>query len=296
MKYDLKWINTFVRVAQLKSFVRAADVLNISKSHVTTIINQLEKNVGIPLLARTTREVNLTNDGLVFLKYCQEILDKFDQLDEFLDNHKEINGTLRIVIPPYFSRYHIVPYLEEFLSLYPKLKLDISLTENPVHIIEEGYDLQIRIQIPSEENLEVTHLMTNHKVICASSEYIKKFGNPSNPNDLVNHNCIIFGENKIWEFCHKETKEIIKLSNLSGNLRCDNGEIIKELVLSGIGLTIKSSRDIQDEIKSGQLIELLKDYEVLHQTKFYAVYPSSKINSPKIKSFINFFKNKLNQI
>jgi len=197
-------------------------------------------------------------------------------------------------LPPYFSRYHIVPYLEEFLALYPNLKLEITLTENPVNIIEEGHDLQIRIQISAEENLEVEELMTNHKMVCASSGYIAKHGKPTHPKDLLKHNCIIFGENKTWEFRHNKTKEVIKLRNITGNIRCDNGEIIKELVMSGVGITLKSSRDSDDEIKSGKLVVLLKDYEVLNETLFYVVYSSGKYKSPKIKAFIEFFQSKLN--
>lgn len=293
MKYDLKDIITFIQVAQLKSFARASEILNISKSHVTTRISQLEDAVGLSLLARTTREVNLTTDGREFLDYCLSIMEKVQNLDDFLGTHKEVDGILRITIPPYFSRYHIVPYLEEFLNLYPKLKLDISLTENPINIIEEGFDLQIRIQIPEEENLEVEKLMSNHKIVCASPEYIKKHEKPESPKDLLRHNCIIFGENKAWEFRHKNTREITKLRNLSGNIKCDNGEIIKELAISGIGITLKSSRDAEDAIKEGKLLVLLQDYEIINETSFYVVYPSIKYKSPKVKAFISFFKEKL---
>jgi len=155
MKYDLKDIITFTNVAKLKSFTRASEALNISKSVITSRINDLEKALGMTLLARTTRDVNLTTDGHNFLNHCNALLQKVESLDDFLDSYKGINGTLRIVLPPYFSRYHIVPYLEEFLQEYPSLKLDIKLTENPVNIIEESFDLQVRIQIPTEENLEV---------------------------------------------------------------------------------------------------------------------------------------------
>jgi DNA-binding transcriptional LysR family regulator len=293
MKYNLKDLETFIAVSQLKSFVRAAEVLGISKSHVTTRISQLEKTLKMNLLARTTREVNLTNDGREFLRYCKLIMEKVEGMEAFLDKQKEISGTLKIAIPPYFSRYHIVPYLEEFFEIYPSLKLDITLTENPVKIIEEGHDLQIRIQIPEEENLEVEELMTNHKIVCASPQYLAKHGAPKHPSDLLKHNCIIFGENKTWEFRHKETKKVIKLQNLKGNIRCTNGEIIKELVLSGVGITLKSSRDSQDVIKEGKMVVLLQDYEVINETMFYVVYPAGKHESPKTKAFIEFFQKKL---
>jgi len=293
MKYDLKIIETFVCVAHLKSFVRTAEFLKIAKSHVTNRINQLEKLTGMTLLARTTRDVNLTSEGKEFLEYCKALMEKVESLDNFLHKSKTIDGVLRIVIPPYFSRHHIVPYLEEFLSIYPSLKLDILLTEDPINIIEEGYDLQVRIQIPDEENLKVEKLMTNHKIICAASEYIAKHGEPKTPEDLLKYNCIIFGENKTWNLRSKITKKTTHLQEMKGNVRCNNGEIIKELILSGAGITLKSSRDIENEIRDGKIMVLLKNYEVLNKTFFYAVYPSKKYKSPKIKAFIEFFQHKL---
>jgi DNA-binding transcriptional LysR family regulator len=293
MKYDLKLIETFIYVARLKSFIRTAETLKIAKSHVTSRINQLEEITGLTLLARTTRDVNLTSEGEEFLEYCKDIIDRVDSLDDFLNSKKSIDGVLKIAIPPYFSRYHITPYLGEFLETYPSLKLDIFLTEDPINIIDRGYDLQIRIQIPEEENLKTEPLMTNHKIVCASPKYIEKFGEPKTPEDLLKHNCIIFGENNVWDLRSKITKKITHLHEMSGNIRCNNGEIIKELVLQGYGITLKSSRDAEDEIREGKVVALLNDYEVLNKTSFYIVYPSKKFKSPKIKAFIEFFQGKL---
>ena len=291
MKYDLKWLNTFVNVANLRSFSKAAKALNISKSHVTTIIGQLEKTLDITLLARTTREVNLTSEGHLFLEHCKAILAQVENMDNFLNQGKEISGSLRIVLPPYFSRYYIVPYLKDFFETHPKIKLYITLTENPINIIEEGYDLQVRIQIPIEKDLEVKSLISNNKIICASPEYIQKHGEPKTPDQLYNHNCIIFGENKVWELCHKTSKEVVKLDKLKGNIQCDNGEIIKELVLSGVGITLKSSCDIGQELTDKKLIPLLQDYDIVHKTQFYAVYPIEGLKSLKLKAFVDFLTN-----
>ncbi|MSP34089.1 MAG: LysR family transcriptional regulator [Rickettsiales bacterium] len=293
MKFDLKSIETFVYVAQLKSFIRTAEALKVAKSHITTRINNLEKIAGATLLARTTREVNLTSEGEEFLHYCKAIMEQVEQLEDFLNAKKDIDGVLKIALPPYFSRYHIVPYLKEFLELHPHLKLDIFLTENPMNIIEEGYDLQVRMQISDEENLKIEKLMTNRKVICASQQYIKKHGAPKTPEDLLKHDCIVFGENKIWEFRCLKTKKITQLRKMTSNIKCNNGEIIKELLLAGGGITIKSARDIENEIKDGKIVLLLQDYEVINKTSFYVVYPSKKYKSPKIKAFIEFFQGKL---
>ncbi len=293
MKYDLKDIITFTNVAKLKSFTRASEVLNISKTVVTTRINDLEKALGMTLLARTTRDVNLTTDGHNFFNRCLEILQKVESLDDFLDSYKGISGTLKVVLPPYFSRYHIVPYLEEFLQQNPSLKLDIRLTENPINIIEEGFDLQVRIQIPKDENLEVAKLMMNRKVVCASPKYLQKHPAPKTPQELLNHNCIVFGENTIWKFKQKNKKEVIEVRDIKGNIKCDNGEIIKELTLAGAGITMKSACDVENEVKEKKLIVVLGDYEAINETEFYVVYPAGRNTSPKIKAFIDFFQKKL---
>ncbi len=296
MKYNLRDLNTFVVVAKLKSFNKAAKALDLSKGIVSSRIATLEKTLGISLLARTTRDVNLTNEGKIFLTYCNEIIRKTESLDDFVASHGEIIGTLRIAIPPYFSRYHIVPFLEEFLEKYPKLQLDITLTENPLNLINEGYDLQIRNQILHEEDLETAKLATNKKVVCASPKYLAKHGTPEHPRDLLSHNCLIFSENESWRFQHKVKRNVVSLHDMSGNIRCDNGEIIKELILSGIGITLKSFRDIEEEIASGELIELFCDYEIINKTEFYIVYPKQRYTSPKIKAFIDFFQKKLHNL
>jgi DNA-binding transcriptional LysR family regulator len=131
---------------------------------------------------------------------------------------------------------------------------------------------------------------------CASPKYLEKHGTPKDPRDLLSHNCLIFGENTTWNFKHKVSRQVTKLSDMAGNISCNNGEIIKELTLSGVGITLKSARDINDEIKSGELIVLLKDYEITDKTQFYAVYPSSKYMSPKIRAFVEFFQNKLHLV
>jgi len=295
MKYDLKSIVTFSYVAKLKSFSKAAKALNISRAIATNRIADLEDSLGIALFHRTTREVNLTNEGVDFFKYFGDIIVRLEKIDEFVDHHKGINGNLKIVLPPYFSRYHIVPYLGEFLAKYPDLTLEISLTEDPVNIIAEGYDLQVRIQVPEDEDLEVVKLMNNKKVICSSQDYIAKNGSPKNPRDLLNHNCLIFGENEAWNLKHKITGEEVNLTNLRGNIKCSNGEIIKELTLAGLGITLKSARDVEDEIAAGKLLVLFSEYEIIDRTKFYVVYPASKFSAPKIKAFIDFFQMKLSE-
>lgn len=290
MKYELKDLITFSTIAKLKSFSKTAKTLETSKSNITKRINELESDLKMNLIYRTTRDVNLTDSGKKFLKYCNNILEATNNLDDFIDSSSELSGNLKIALPPYYSRHNVVPYLKDFLEKYPNLKLNITLDEDPINIIEKGYDLQVRIQIPDDENLNVTKLSKNSKVLCASPKYLKEKGTPKTPEELANHNCIVFAENQLWQFKKKNGKKITNFEP-NGNIKCNNGEIIKELILSGAGLTIKSDCDIKDEIKSKKIIVLLDEYEVINKTEFYAVFSKSRNESPKIKAFIDFFKS-----
>lgn len=293
MRYTIEDLKIIGYIGKFKSFSKAAEKMDMKAPNITAKVNGLEERLGYPLFYRTTREVGLTNEGKIIYNLCGKMFKTAEEFDLLLNKTKEVSGTLKIAIPPYFSRNHIVPYFQEFLSKFPKLNLEIICTENPIDLIAEGVDLQVRIQSPEDEDLQVADLMDNEKVVCASPKYLKENGYVAHPRELLNHNCLIFGENKKWEFRKRNDGTIESLSDIRGNIVCDNGELIKELVLAGIGITLKSKKDIEEELESGKLVALLVDYEVINKTKFYIVYPSSKITSPKTKAFIDFYQSKL---
>lgn len=295
IRYVLEDIAVFIYVAQFKSFARAADFLGFSRSVVSSTIAKLEASLELTLFTRTTRVVNLTNDGEVLFKYCSMLMAQLNAFNDLMQYIHGTNGALRITMPLCFGKSYIVPYLSGFLSSHPGLKLEILLTEDPVDILEEGYDLQICAQSPQGEDLEITKLMTNHKVVCAAAQYLEQYGIPTHPKDLLKHNCLIFGENTVWKFRHKITQEIIELRDIQGNIRCNNSEIIKGLLLLNYGITLSSIGDIEDEIKTGKVVCLFPEYNVINEATFYAVYPKAHNIPERVKVFVKFFQKKFEQ-
>jgi DNA-binding transcriptional LysR family regulator len=283
---DILSLQLFEKVATLRSFSKAAELMNFSQVMVSKRIAKLEAETGFKLFDRSGRTVSLTSDGQRFFKSCVAILSLIDREKHALTSENQINGTLRLAAPPFFVRYHVIPYLDTFFSRYPDLKLEMVITENHIDLIKEGIDFEIRIGHVENSDYEQKILFKNPKVICASPAYLKAFGMPTRPEDLHHHNCLIFAENKFWNL--KKDGQVFNLQ-LSGNVTCDNGEVIKEMVLAGLGITLKSRLDIQNELKNGDLIHLFSDYDIDH-TYVYAQYPPCILNQHHITVFLDFLK------
>lgn len=215
----------FEKVAALRSFSKAAKVLNFSQVMVSKLIAKLEAQWGLKLFDRTAHSVSLTCDGQRILESCIIIVQTIQKEEQKYKQSDGLSGTLKIIVPPFFSRYHIVPYLSEFFECYPQIKLDIVLTENKVDLIEQEGHLEIRVDNFEPTKYEQRILFLNPKVICATPAYISRFGAPKTPNDLYLHNCLIFGENRYWRLTDPQNN--FYDLELSGNIKCNNGEIIK---------------------------------------------------------------------
>ncbi len=288
--YNIKDLETFNYVANLRSFAKASEVLNISRAVVTTRIIELEKILKMTLLTRTTRRVNLTSDGKKFLTFCKSILTEVENLDNFLNQNSGISGVLRMVLPPYFGRYYVAPYLKDFLAKYPNLELEITITDNLINIIDRGYDLQIRNSLPQEKDLKAEKLSDSKKIICATPEYIAMHSHIRTPEDLIKHNFFSLGKNNVLRLRNKITNRFSNIYDLNSNVKCGNVDMVKELVLSSAGVALQSLCYIEKEIKEKKLVTLLDDYEVVNKMTFYAVYPECKYRSPRLEAFINFLR------
>jgi len=290
MLTDILTLQVFEKVATLRSFTRAATALKFSQVMVSKRIAKLEAAVGTLLLDRTTRHVSLTPDGHKVLAAVTRILSTLDREWHAVTAQETLTGTLRFVAPPFFSRYHIVPYLGEFLDRHPGLTFDMILTENEVDLLKDGIHFEIRIGPLQESVYDQRILFENPKIICAAPSYLDRYGTPVHPKELKSHNCLIFGENHYWtlvdQFGHREILE------LSGNIRCNNGELIKELVLAGLGITLKSQQDIYNELRSGALMPLFPDYRIDNPTMVVARYPKCLLSETHIQTFLDFLIEK----
>ncbi|NQZ51223.1 MAG: LysR family transcriptional regulator [Moritella sp.] len=293
MKGDFSAIPVFVAVVEKGSFSSAADKLGMTKSAVSKRISVLEDNIGVRLFNRTTRSITLTEAGERFSDYARNAVVMANEGFAALHNLQGIpKGTLKINAPMTFTRLHIVPYIKEFLDLYPDVKVILSMDDRVVSLVEGGYDVGIRIGELESSSLISKKLADCKSVLCASPEYLKKHGTPSKPEDLSHHNCInysLFQGGAEWTF-YKDSKKL-KLEP-KGNFIVNNSDAILEVLLNGLGICQMPTFIVAEHLKSQRLITCMDEY-ALPKHAIYAVYPERKHLPEKVRVFIEFISHKL---
>ena len=282
-------MSVFCRVANLGSFSAAARELNLTPSAVSKLISRLEDRLSARLFQRTTRRLNLTDEGSLFFERCREILADIDDAETQLTAlQSNVTGTLNITAISAFARIQLCQLMPAFMAQHPDLRVELSLTERQVDLINERVDLAILI---SEEVLDQSlisrKLATNRRVICASPEYIAKHGAPKTPADLLNHNCLTHSSIhhfNDWQF--REDGEI-KTYSIQGNFHTNSASALHEAVKAGIGITRLATFVTQPSLASGELVPLLTEHT--HDTSnILAVYPHRRHLSIRVRAFIDF--------
>ena len=260
--------------------------MKLSPAVVSKRISLLEDRLGARLFQRTTRQLTLTETGEGFFKRVVDILNLVEEAEDFVSRRNiSPKGLLKVSAPTSFSRMHIAPYLADFFERYPEIELDIHLTDRFVDIIRDGYDIAIRIGELKDSTMVARKLAPNHRVICASPEYIQKHGMPKSLQDLDYHNCLSAGAQEYWRLEGPEGPKSVKLK---GNVRTNSSEFVRELVLSGLGIALRSTWDVANEIKTGKLQVLLPEYSGSSNVAIYAVYPCRDFMPAKVNAFIEF--------
>lgn len=283
----------FARVATLGSFSAAARELELTPSAVSKLISRLEDRLAVRLFQRTTRSLSLTDEGATFLESCQGILQDIEQAEaEVAALQSKVTGTLNITAISAFARTQLCKLMPEFMSLYPDLRVELSLTERQVDLINERVDLAILIsEGVLDQSLISRKLATNKRVICASPAYLDKFGVPQNPEDLLNHNCLTHSSIQHfndWEF---HAGDDIKVLSIAGNFRTNSASALHEAVKAGIGIARLATFVTQPSLDSGELVPLLTEHT--HDTSnILAVYPHRRHLSTRVRAFIDFLIDK----
>lgn len=284
----IKWIQcilTFVKVSELGSFSKAADVLGISKSHVSKTIKALEDEVGIALLLRSTRKVQLTTTGEEFLKNCQSSLEHLEATRADLTRPSDTpRGLLRVTLAGVFGENYIAPVLIEMAKKYPDLKIELNFDTRIVDLIAERYDIGIRIGHLSNSSLFAQKIASRREYICASPEYLKKHKKPETPEALKDYNCL--GGQTQWIF--KQNGKTKTLS-VSGNLRTNNSRVVLQAALDGLGIVRLPGSYVFSHIKDGTLVSLLEDYSE-GKKDIWAVSPARNKLNINVSTFINELK------
>ena len=260
--------------------------MGLSPAVVSKRISQLEEHLGARLFQRTTRQLTLTETGAGYFKRVVDILSLCEEAEDFVSRRNtKPRGVLKITMPTTFSRLHIAPYLGKFLASYPDIELDSHLTDRFVDIIREGFDLAIRIGELEDSSLVARKIATDNRVICAAPAYLEKYGTPASLADLNLHNCLSAGAQDVWRLEGPDGEEQVRTN---GNLRSNSGELIREAVLAGLGLGLRSTWDVGPELKSGKLKVVLPQYRGSSNVAVYAVYPCREFMPAKVNVFIEF--------
>ncbi|REG85644.1 LysR family transcriptional regulator [Marinomonas pollencensis] len=280
-------LQLFVRVASTQNISLAGSELGLSPPVASMHLNKLEESLGVKLIHRTTRKVSLTEEGREFLPHAEEVLSAVDRAKASVGAGSFTpRGTIRVTAPSSFGRMHIVPALKGFVSEYPHLKVDLRQSDNIVDMVEGGFDIAIRNAALNDSSLVARKLASDTRIICASPDYIKQFGEPKTPQELQQHSCINLIGIEHWEF---ESDDGIQRIKPNSTIRIDNGESTRDACVDGAGITISSIWCCDKELREGKLVQVLKDYKLVNNSAIWAVYPSSRLIAPKVRAFIDYF-------
>lgn len=284
-------MQTFNAVVETGSFVGAADALHVSKAAVSRHVVELERRLGIRLLHRTTRRVSLTPEGQVFYARGKDVLAELEEVESEITSRREtVSGLLRINAPLTFGILHLAPLWGVFREQYPQVTLEVTLADRVVDLVEEGYDLAIRISALESSSLVSRRLATTHMSLCASPQYLNKNGQPRHPSDLRQHQVIGYSylaTKDEWHFTGPQGPESVQTTPW---MHSNNGETCRAAALAHQGIILQPKFLVCDALVAGDLVELLPEYRA-SDIGIYAVYPTRKHLSAKVRVLIDFLSD-----
>lgn len=281
-------MRAFVAVVDRGSFVRAAEALAVSKTAVSRLVGDLEARLGTRLLHRTTRRLSLTPEGEVFHDRCRQLLDGVAEAEAELSAHAgEAIGQLRVNIPVSFGLLHLAPLWPAFMELHPKVMLDVTLSDRIVDLVDEGYDLAVRIARLQASSLVSRRLASTRLILCASPQYLSRHGAPAHPSELARHAVIsyaLLAMGERWEFEGPDGPVGV---GVVPRMRSNSGDTCCAAAVQHQGIVLQPSFLVAPHLASGALVELLPQYRSI-ELGVYAVYPSRKHLTTKVRALVDF--------
>jgi len=284
-------MRVFSAVAKNRSFSVAAKKLSISKAMVSKHIKSLENSLSVRLFNRTTRKLNLTDAGSSYYEKVNIILSEIDETESAISQlNSEPKGKLKVMAQPSFGAFHLSRALSLYLKKYTEVTVNLELSHRIPDLVEENIDLAFHVGELNDSMYVSRRIASARRVICASPEYIKKIGMPKKPEDLLNHNCLIYmprNDMGKWEFLDKGKRKKIKVT---GDIQCNSGDALRVASIQSRGITQLPTYMVGLDIQAGRLQAVLEDFEPEKQP-IYAIYNHRKYISAKIKTFIDFIYN-----
>ncbi|MDW5441590.1 LysR family transcriptional regulator [Polaromonas sp. SM01] len=288
-------MQTFGAVVDAGSFVKAADALGISKAAVSRYVGDLETRLGVRLLHRTTRRLSLTGEGQVFYARSKELLAGVDEAEaEITSRSGAASGLLRVNAPVTFGIRHLAPLWGLFRARYPKVTLDVTLADRVVDLIEEGYDVAIRIATLPSSTLISKRLATTRMVLCASPDYLKASGAPQHPVELAAHAVISYSywsTKDEWHFDGPQGPVSVKTQPC---MHTNSGDTCRAAALAHQGVILQPTFLVGEDLAAGTLVELMPEFRSI-ELGIYAIYPTRKHVSPKVRALIDFLAEHFGQ-
>lgn len=281
-------LEAFIAVVDSGSFVKAAEAMRSSKAAVSRLVQDLETRLGARLINRTTRRLSLTEPGRVYLERSRQIMEELEEADSVVGlTTSRAVGLIKVNAPLSFGVLHLAPLWGSFLATHPEVSLDISLNDRVVDLVEEGYDLAIRISRLPDSSLVSRRLASTSLVLCASPQYLASHGMPQKMADLAQHQTVGYSYaamGDVWEMQGPGGPETV---TIKPRFRANNGDTCRAAALDHQGIVIQPTFLIADDLASGRLVPILPELKG-RELGIYAVYPSRKHVSGKVRALVNF--------
>jgi DNA-binding transcriptional LysR family regulator len=283
---DLDALRTFVTIATLGSFARAADKLGISRANSSKRVADLEAELGVKLINRTTRSMSLTEAGRKLLATAETMFGLLESAEQDIRSSSAIpRGVLRINAPMSFGIRHLGPMIDSFLLDNPEISVELTLDDRVVDLVDQGYDLAIRVRSLSDSSLTARRLATARMAVCAAPAYLEKRGEPTQPQDLVLHDCLIYdylARQNVWCFTRDDERADIRIG---GRLHSNNGDVLVQAAVDGLGIMLAPTFIAHEALRSGAVIPILRDWRAV-EPGLFAVMPPGRVDVLKVRAFV----------
>jgi len=282
-------LQSFNAVVETGSFTAAADRLDIAKSAISRRVTALEERLGVQLLRRTTRRLNLTDTGRDLYERSTRVLSDLEEIESVaLQQHGEVSGMLRVALPLSFGVSQMCAPLAEFSQRHPRIRFDLDLNDRRIDLVQEGVDLAVRIGNLPDSSLVARKLFDVRTVICGSPEYFSEHGTPRTPDDLLNHDCLVYGnlaDPAKW-VCTDASGKRLRV-DVPRTLTATSGDFLCAAAVRGMGITMQPTFIVGKAIARGELVPVLTDYQ-WPVSPAYAVYPATRHLSSRVRKLIDY--------
>jgi DNA-binding transcriptional LysR family regulator len=295
----LEDLRLFVQVAESRSFSRAAEKLNLSKSVASRRLADLEERLGVRLLNRTTRSISLTQAGQGFFQRVGPILAELAEAEMAVTSEVTApRGVLKLAVPMSFGIRHLGPAITMFMERWPDVEVSMDVSDRFVDLVEEGYDVALRIGQLKDSSLIARRICPIRMVVCASPAYLKARGVPQTPDDLQNHDHLVYSGRSqpgLLPFRVAPGSDELRMVRVQGRLCINNGDLLREAARAGMGIIDQPTFIVGDDLLSGALQPVLLDY-VPTLGAMHCVYPANRHLSPKVRAFVDFIAGRFGPV